>query len=113
MGIFQYSSSKQGNVTLICVGGSLDAETAPKLDAKIRNEIEKGAKKIVFNMEKLEYIASAGLGVLIGSNDVLQKQGGELRLSAMNDKIRKIFKLLGFINLFKIYENDEKAINSF
>ena len=113
MAVFQYSSSKHGNVTLIHIGGSLDAETSPKFDSKIRGEIEKGAKKIVCNMEHLDYIASAGLGVLIGANDVLSKLGGEMRISAMNEKIKKIFKLLGFINLFKIFEDDQKAIDSF
>jgi anti-anti-sigma factor len=100
-------------VTLVRVGGSLDAETAPKFDSKIKGEIEKGAKKIVCNMESLDYIASAGLGVLIGANDTLSKQGGEIRISSMNDKIKKIFKLLGFISLFKIFEDDQKAIDSF
>ncbi|TFH38029.1 MAG: anti-sigma factor antagonist [Chrysiogenales bacterium] len=113
MGVLQYSSSRHGNVMLIRIGGSLDAETAPKFDGKISGEINKGVKKIVCNMEKLDYIASAGLGVLIGANDMLGKQGGEIRLSAMNEKIRKIFKLLGFINLFKIFEDDQKAIDSF
>jgi anti-sigma B factor antagonist len=113
MAVFQYSSSKHGSVTLIHVGGSLDAETSPKFHAKIKGEIEKGARKIVCNLEHLDYIASAGLGVLISANEMLGKNGGEVRLSAMNEKIRKIFKLLGFINLFKIFEDDQKAIDSF
>jgi len=105
MSVLQYSSAKHGPVTLITIGGSLDAETSPKFHAKIKGEIEKGAKRIVCNLERLDYIASAGLGVLISANDDLSKQGGEIRLSAMNEKIIKIFKLLGFINLFKIFEN--------
>ena len=113
MGVFQYSSSKHGPITLITIGGSLDAETSPKFHGKIKGEIEKGAKKIVCNMGRLDYIASAGLGVLISANDELSKLGGEIRLSAMNEKIMKIFKLLGFINLFKIFEDDQKAIDSF
>lgn len=113
MGVIQYSSSRHGSITLIHIGGSLDAETAPKFDAKIKGEIEKGAKKIICNLERLDYIASAGLGVLIGANDLLSKQGGELRIAAMNDKIKKIFRLLGFINLFKIFEDDQKAMDSF
>jgi anti-sigma B factor antagonist len=113
MAVFQYSSSKHGPVTLIHIGGSLDAETSPKFDAKIRGEIDKGATKIVCNLEHLDYIASAGLGVLIGANDTLSKKGGEIRISAMNEKIKKIFKLLGFINLFKIFEDDQKAVDSF
>ena len=113
MAVFQYSSSKHGAVTLIHVGGSLDAETAPKFHAKIKGEIEKGARNIVCNLERLDYIASAGLGVLISANETVTKNGGEVRISAMNEKIRKIFKLLGFINLFKIFEDDQKAIDSF
>ncbi len=113
MSVFQYSSSKHGNVTLIRVGGSLDAETAPKFNKKLQGEITKGALKIVWNMENLDYIASAGLGVLISANEALLKKGGEIRLSSMNDKTKKVFKLLGFINLFKLYESDEEAINSF
>ncbi len=113
MAVFQYSSSKQGPVTLITIGGSLDAETSPKFHSKIKGEIEKGARKVVCNMERLDYIASEGLGVLISANDELSKHGGEIRIAAMNEKIRKIFKLLGFLTLFKIFENDQQAIDSF
>jgi anti-sigma B factor antagonist len=113
MAVFQYSSSRHGSITLMHIGGSLDAETSPKFESKIRSEIQRGAKKIVCNMQHVDYIASAGLGVLIGANDMLSKLGGEIRISAMNEKILKIFKLLGFINLFKIFENDQKAIDSF
>jgi len=113
MSVFQYSSSKHGHVTLVRVGGSLDAANAPKFDQKLEGEIKKGAKKIVCNMAQLDYIASAGMGVLISINEKLTKGGGELRLAEMNTKITKIFKLLGFLNLFKIFDTDDKAIDSF
>lgn len=113
MAVFQYSSSKHGNITLVSVGGSLDAETSPKFDEKLKGEVKKGAVNIICNMSKLDYIASAGLGVLISINDTLTKKGGQLKMSSMNEKIKKIFKLLGFLNLFKSYDTDEEAINSF
>ena len=113
MGILQYSSSKQGTVTIITIGGSLDAETAPKFDKKLKGEIAKGTKKVVCNMQSLTYIASAGLGILISNNETLNSKGGEIKLSGMSDKIQKIFKLLGFLNLFKIFKNDNEAVASF
>jgi anti-sigma B factor antagonist len=113
MAVFQYSSAKHGKVTLVNVGGSLDSQTAPRFDEKLRNEIDRGGLRIVCNMSKLEYISSAGLGVLIGINAALAKKKGELKISSMNDKIRKIFTLLGFINLFKIYNSDDDAVESF
>ncbi|MCP4137357.1 MAG: STAS domain-containing protein [bacterium] len=113
MSVLRYSSSKQGKVMVINIGGNLDAETAPKFNEKLTGEIKKGAMKVLVNMENLEYIASAGLGVLISANETLKKKNGDIKISAMNDKIKKIFKLLGFTNLFKVYDTDEKALDSF
>ena len=113
MAALQYSSLKQGSITIITVGGSLDVETAPGLNEKLLAELKKGSKNFVINLAKLSYIASAGLGVLISFNKTLSGAGGEIRLSSMSDKVTKIFKLLGFINLFKTHKNDQEAIKSF
>jgi len=113
MSKLNYSSEKKGGITLIRIGGSLDIDTTPSLKKNLDEEIKKGAKKIVCNMGKLDYIASIGLGALINANQILTEKGGEFRISAMNEKIKKIFKLLGFINIFKIYPDDEKATASF
>lgn len=113
MGSLQYSSSKHGDVTLVSVSGSLDAETAPKFNEKLQNEINKGATKILCNLSNTDFIASAGLGVLISNNQALSKSGGEIRLAGLNEKIKKIFKVMGFINIFKIYNNNDDGIKSF
>lgn len=113
MATLQYSSAKQGKVLLVTVGGSLDADTSPKFGKKLQEEMQKGTVRIVINMNKLDYIASAGMGVLISTNEVLSKTGGEIRISSMSEKIQKIFKLLGFSSLFKTFDSDEKAIGSF
>jgi len=113
MSTLQYSSTRKGNILLIHVGGSLDLDTAPKLNKKLGDEIDRGAKKIVLNLAGVEYIASAGLGAIISNNSKLLKGGGEIRLSCLTDKVTKIITLLGFINLFKIFNNDEDALKSF
>ncbi|MBN1531321.1 MAG: STAS domain-containing protein [Spirochaetes bacterium] len=113
MSALQYSSSKKGDKVLIKIGGSLDLDAAPKLNKKLGDDIDKGAKKIVLNLADVDYIASAGLGAIISNNTKAVKGGGEIRLSSMPEKVAKIFTLLGFINLFKIYTNDEEALKSF
>ena len=110
MSILQYSSVKKDGYTIISIGGSLDAETSPGFAKKIMGEIEKKPQGVVCNLGKLDYIASAGLGVLIMANEELDKNGSALRLSEMNDKVKKIFKLLGFINLFQVFDSDEDAV---
>jgi anti-sigma B factor antagonist len=113
MSRLQYSLSEQGNIAVIKIGGRLDVETSPEFHKRLKELIDKGTNNFVINMGKLIFIASAGLGVLINLNSAIEKNGGKLVLSSMSDKIAKIFKLLGFINLFKIYESDQKALDAF
>lgn len=109
MAILQYSVSRKNNISTITIGGSLDAKTAPGLNSKLQEEINKGATTIIIDMNKLDYIASAGLGVLINCNEELNKIKGNLKLCRVNEKVKKIFKLLGFLNLFNIYPTLEAA----
>lgn len=113
MAKFIYASSKKGDVLIIKLGGSLDLNTAPKLNDKLSAEIKKGAKKVVLNLEQVDYLASAGLGAIISAKSALAKNGGELKLSSMTEKITNIFKLLGFIHLFKSYPSDDEAMKAF
>lgn len=113
MSTFRYSATIKDDKTIIKLGGSLDVKTAPKLDAKINEAINNGSMKIILNLSSIDYIASAGLGVMVSNNSKLRKIGGEIRISSMSEKIDKIFKLLGFNNLFKSYKNDDEALRSF
>lgn len=113
MSTLQYSSSTKGGVTIIKIGGNLDIQSAPKLNTKLGEAIDGGVKNIILNLADVDYIASAGLGAIVSNNGRLRKQGGEILISGMSDKIQKIFKLLGFLHLFKTYKNDEEAINSY
>ncbi len=111
MANLQYSVKRISGNTIVSIGGSLDASTAPDLDTKLQSEIKKDPEIILVNMSNLDYIASAGLGTLINANEVLRGRGGELRLCCLNDKVHKIFKLLGFLEIFSIYRSEEEAID--
>ncbi len=95
---------------VITLSGSLDIDTAPQFASKIKGVLDSGVKIIVCNVKDLSYIASAGLGVIISANETLRKQGGAVKLSHMNEKILKIFTLLGFDTLFDMYNSDEEAL---
>jgi anti-sigma B factor antagonist len=112
MGNLQYSSERKGDTAIVRIGGSLDAETAPGFASRLRGEIDKGAKIIICAMPELDYIASAGMGVLISTNEELNREGGKMVMASMNDKVKKIFKLLGFDNLFETYGDEKSAIDA-
>jgi anti-sigma B factor antagonist len=68
---------------------------------------------IVVNFKDLAYISSAGLGVFMAFIEKVRENEGDIKLSAMSDKVYNIFDLLGFPLLYEIFKTEEEAINKF
>jgi anti-sigma B factor antagonist len=65
------------------------------------------------NCAQLVYIASAGLGAIMGSIEEIRTNGGDLRLADLSETVLNIFEILGFTHLFRIYPSEMEAIMSF
>ena len=92
---------EQADYTLVTLIGSLDTATAIEADSILKPITEGEGKDIVFECEQLEYIASSGLRILL---DVLKKtktKGHKVVLRNVNDDIKNVFNITGFINLFE------------
>ena len=94
------SVNKDGDTYTVLVDGRLDTLTSPQLDEEI-NKIIEGAKKLIFDLDKLAYISSAGLRVLLGAAQQLDGKG-EMVLIHVSETIREIFDVTGFIQIFNI-----------
>ncbi len=106
---FTYSSAKKGNCTVIMLGGALDAKNAPAFDKKLNEELLKKPSVVVISLKHVDYIASAGMGVLINCNEKLSREKKDLRLCELSPKVEKIITMLGFTNFFAIYPSIEDA----
>lgn len=84
----------------IVLEGRLDTNTAPQLEAELKREIG-GVEKLVFDFEKLEYLSSAGLRVLLSAQKVMNKQG-EMLIKNVNETIADIFEVTGFSDILTI-----------
>ena len=94
------SVNKDGDTYTVLVDGRLDTLTSPQLDEEI-NKIIGGAKKLIFDLDKLAYISSAGLRVLLGAAQQMDGKG-EMVLIHVSEAIREIFDVTGFIQIFNI-----------
>ena len=101
------------DVTLLYTKGFINAHTVRLFEGEIRGAIQQGRVKIVVNCSGLSYIASAGLGALMGAIEEIRGSGGDLRLAALNETVHNIFEILGFNHLYKTYATEEEAIQSF
>ncbi|MBK7381365.1 MAG: STAS domain-containing protein [Ignavibacteriales bacterium] len=113
MAEFNTFIKNEGDINLIYLNGYLDAHTAPKLETDFSDLLENNNFKIVVNFKDLAYISSAGLGVFMAFIEKIREQNGDIKLTAMNEKVYNIFDLLGFPLLYEIFKSDEEAINKF
>ncbi len=94
------NKSLTGPELTIALEGRLDTTTAPLLEAELKKSIS-GAAKLIFDFEKLEYLSSAGLRVLLAAQKVMNKQG-EMVIRGVNDVISEVFEVTGFSDILTI-----------
>lgn len=92
--------NQEGLKLTISVVGRLDTVTAPDLEKEIKDSIE-GISELVMDFEKLDYISSAGLRVLLSAQKTMNKQGSMV-VKNVNDDINEIFEVTGFSDLLTI-----------
>ena len=80
--------------------GRLDTTTAPQLEAELAKHSD--ASAIEFNFAELEYISSAGLRVLLGAQKGINAKKGTMVIKNVNDTIREVFEITGFIDILTI-----------
>ena len=103
----------QGNVAVVEPAGFINAHTARDFETVLQNLIEQNQNNIVINCKDLAYIASAGLGAIMGYIDQIRENKGDIRMCSMNETVFNIFDVLGFTHLYSIFETEDKAIQSF
>lgn len=84
----------------VALEGRLDTTTAPQLEAELKSALP-DVTSLVMDFEKLEYISSAGLRVLLSAQKIMNKQG-EMKLIHVNDVINEIFEVTGFSDILNI-----------
>ncbi|MBQ0040509.1 MAG: STAS domain-containing protein [Clostridiales bacterium] len=89
-----------GNKLVIALEGRLDTSTAPNLEAELKSSLD-GVEELVLDFNKLEYISSAGLRVVLGAQKTMSKQG-EMKLTGVNDEVMEVFEITGFVDILTI-----------
>ena len=113
MSDFSVFAREADEVTLIYPKGYINAHTVRVFESEIQNALRQGRFKIVVSCAGLAYIASAGLGAIMGTIEEIRDNGGDLRLAELNETVRNIFEILGFNHLYEIFPTEMDAILSF
>ena len=98
--------------TIVAVGGEIDVYTAPKLRDKITELVAAGVYDLVIDMEKVEFLDSTGLGVLVGGLKKVRAQDGSMELVCSQDRLLKIFRITGLAKVFTIHDSETSALGA-
>ena len=85
---------------VVSLEGRLDTVTAPELDKELKETLG-GVSELTLDFEKLEYISSAGLRVLLAAEKTMGKKGG-MKLIHVNETVMEIFEVTRFLDILTI-----------
>jgi anti-sigma B factor antagonist len=117
MADFEIRSTQQeaagAPVRVVNVKGSLDAHTFLAFQKELESTLRANDAKLVLDCEGLDYMSSAGLGVLKKYVHDFRGRGGDIRIARVPEKVGNIIKLLGFSKVFKIFPTLDEAVSSY
>ena len=99
-------------LTIIGISGNLDGNTAPAAQERILPLVTTGCR-LVFDMEKCNYISSAGLRLLLVVAKQIHRVGGIGAYAALTQETSDIMKMTGFDNMFTSYPTLDEAVKLF
>ena len=103
-----------GDVTILDLNGSVRmGEGAIALRNAIRSLVEQGKKKILLNLGAVKNIDSSGIGELIANYTTISRDGGQLKLLNLTEKIQNLLVITKLLTVFDSYDNEAEALNSF
>lgn len=108
------SERQVGDITILDMDGKITiGEGSVALRTAIRRLLEEGKKKILLNLAKVNYIDSSGIGELVSSYTAIGKEGGQLKLLNLTQKLEDLLTITKLLTVFDVYDNEEEALASF
>jgi len=92
--------NKEGTKLTVAISGRLDTLTSPDLEKQVEPALE-GITELILDLKDLEYISSAGLRVLLGMAQTMEKQG-DMKVTNPNEAVMDVFSVTGFDDILTI-----------
>ncbi len=103
-------AEKEDRAVILVASGRLDGTTVSILQSAVQEQIQAGETTLVFNLEGMSYVSSAGLRVFLMAARSTNAEGGKVLLFGLRDHIAEVFKISGLNNLLPIYKSHTEAL---
>ena len=103
-----------GDVTILDLSGEVRiGEGSVSLRDSIRKLADGGKKNILLNLGGVKYIDSTGIGELIANYTTVSRQGGQLKLIKLTDRVQNLLVITKLLTVFDAYDDEAEALQSF
>jgi len=103
-----------GDVTILDMSGSVRiGEGSIAMRDAVRRLVNDGKRKVLLNLGGVNYMDSSGVGELIANYTTLKREGGQLKLLNLTDKIQSLLVITKLLTVFDAYDNEAEALSSF
>ena len=103
-----------GDVTILDLSGEVRiGDSSVALRDSIRKLADGGKNKVLLNLAGVKYIDSSGIGELIANYTTVKRQGGQLKLLNLTDRIQNLLVITKLLTVFDAYDNEAEALKSF
>ncbi|HBZ96793.1 MAG: hypothetical protein CMJ41_00350 [Phycisphaerae bacterium] len=97
------------DVMILSADGGLNASNADRFVGDIQKLIEGGLRRLIIDCSRLEYISSAGIGVLLGLSRRMREHGGDVKLSSVRGLIVQALHIARLDTFFQMYRDVDQA----
>jgi anti-sigma B factor antagonist len=103
-----------GDVTILDLTGEVRlGDSSVALRDSVRKLADGGKTKVLLNLAGVKYIDSSGIGELIANYTTVSRQGGQLKLLNLTDRIQNLLVITKLLTVFDSYDNEAEALKSF
>lgn len=100
-------------VTVVRFEGNLDNGSSTAAQDYLLAAIERGAARVIMSFDKVDFVSSAGLRVLLLTAKRLAVGGGRLRICSLNESVAEVFEITGFNTIFNVFGSEADALSNF
>lgn len=108
----QIDTREVAGMTVVDMVGRLDTSTSGEAYDRMVAIAKSGASKVILNLEKMEYVSSAGLRVILTAAKLLKSSMGEMKICHANGVVKEVLETSGFDHIIDIYDEENEAIAS-
>lgn len=108
----EVTSKSVDKAIVIYVDGDLTTNSSPVVETEINAILEEAVTNVVINVEKVNFIASTGLRIILKLGKRLGNEELQLVVCSMNATTKSVFEMSGFTKMFPIFETEDEALES-